>query len=216
MKFSNGLISVAQHDPTYPRCLTRFLGEAAPVSITLRGNTDLLLKPEREVLAFFCSANTPASVLLAVQDLAHQWRDRGLTVISGFHSPAEKEVMTVLLRGHQPLMWVLARSMLTRFRPDEREAIENGRLLVISPFSESINRITFEKAQYRNRVATALADEVLIAYATPGSKTESLAREIVHWGKPMCTIENHANRNLIELGIRMLTTRNEPTNHARK
>jgi len=53
-------------------------------------------------------------------------------------------------------------------------------------------------------VVAALADRVLIAHARQGSKTESLAREIIGWGKPVFTLEHPSNENLLALGAGVL------------
>jgi hypothetical protein len=49
-------------------------------------------------LALLCSAKAQASILLAVPDLAQQWRASGVPIISGFHSPMEQKALTILLR----------------------------------------------------------------------------------------------------------------------
>jgi len=38
-------------------------------------------------------------------------RDDGVTVISGFHTPVEKECLRILLRGSQPVIICPARSI---------------------------------------------------------------------------------------------------------
>ncbi|MBE2201546.1 MAG: hypothetical protein IAE79_23240 [Anaerolinea sp.] len=53
----------------------------------------------------------------------------------------------------------------------------------------------------RNLLVAALADEVLIAYAHPGSSTEQLAREVLNWGKPIHTLPNDRNENLRQQGV---------------
>ncbi len=67
---------------------------------------------------------------------------------------------------------------------------------MLSPFPDAVNRPAKETAMYRNRVIAALADEVLIAYANPGSSTEHLAREALNWGKPIYTLPNDRNETL--------------------
>jgi predicted Rossmann fold nucleotide-binding protein DprA/Smf involved in DNA uptake len=52
-------------------------------------------------------------------------------------------------------------------------------VLLLSPFSEKQTRMTAELAAERNRIVTGIADQILIAYAHPGSKTEALCREVL-------------------------------------
>ncbi len=167
----------------YPEAAMRLLGESAPERIWALGNTDLLARP---LLALFCSSKCPGSVILQTYDAVCALRDAGVTVISGFHSPIEKECLRLLLRGTQPIVICPARSIERMRVPSEwRAPIAAGRLLILSPFDVRHPRITAETAAYRNRFAAALADRILIPYAAPGSKTEAFAREVAGWGKTM-------------------------------
>jgi predicted Rossmann fold nucleotide-binding protein DprA/Smf involved in DNA uptake len=79
---------IARKDPEFPAALTHFLGDSAPESITARGNLDILRKP---ILALFSSVRCPGDVILRLFDLAKELRKREITVISGFHTPMERE-----------------------------------------------------------------------------------------------------------------------------
>jgi len=192
-----------QGQSDYPTELTNYLGEQAPSAVALWGNKDIWFKRNRPLLALFCSAKAPASVILQVHDLAQQWRTEEVTIISGFHSPIEQECLTVLLRGPQPVIVCPARSIPRRLKREYKEPIEDGRLLLMSPFEEKVRRMTAATALTRNRFVAALADAVLIAHAQPGSKTEQLAQEVMEWGKEVYTLDNAANGNLLALGAKL-------------
>ena len=64
-----------------------------------------------------------------------------------------------------------------------------------------MRRMTADTALTRNRFVAALADSVLIAHAQPGSKTESLAQEVIGWGKPVHTLDHPANDSLLAIGV---------------
>ena len=51
-------------------------------------------------------------------------------------------------------------------------------------------------AAFRNRFGEALADSALIAHAEPGGKIETLAKEMIGWGKPVFPLDHPANVNL--------------------
>ncbi|MBE2202470.1 MAG: DNA-processing protein DprA [Anaerolinea sp.] len=152
-------------------------------------------------LALFCSAKAPAGILLAIHDLAQQWRQGSHVIISGFHSPVEQEAFEILLRGPGQVIYCPARGLPKRFPPAWREALEAGRLTILSPFPDSVRRATKETAIYRNRIVAALADTVLVAYAHPGSSTEQLAQEVLAWGKPIYTINQTTGQRLIDFGV---------------
>lgn len=154
-------------------------------------------------LALFCSKKCPGTLIIRTHDLAHTLRDAGLTVIGGFHSPVEKECLNVMLKGKQPLIICPARSLESMRVPSAwRGPIQQGRLLLLSPFEKKYRRATADLAQKRNEFVAALADAVFIAYAAPGSKTEGFCLKVVGWGKPVLTFASPENFPLIAMGAK--------------
>jgi predicted Rossmann fold nucleotide-binding protein DprA/Smf involved in DNA uptake len=152
-------------------------------------------------LAFFCSRKCPGDVILKSYDFARLVRGSGLTIVSGFHSPIEKDCLPILLRGPKPVIIAQGRRLsTTRLPADWQKAIEAGRLLLISPFTDKQKRVTTQLAEERNRFVAALANEVLIAYAHRGGKTEKLAAELLKSGKRVYTFNSSANRELVDWG----------------
>ena len=136
------------------------------------GNTELL---KLHKTAFLCSRKIPASVVLKCYDWAIEQRDQGNCIISGFHSRIEKDVFHYLLAGTQPVIMALARGMKEKIEPDLRNAVNAGRLLMITPFAENVKRISADTAGKRNRFMIELADEVVIGFASKGGMLEMLA-----------------------------------------
>jgi len=95
-------------------------------------------------------------------------RDSEECVISGFHSPIEKDVLHFLLKGKQPVILVLARGMKERFEPEIKQALTENRLLVISPFEKEIEWTTKETAEIRNKLMIELADDIVVGFLAEG------------------------------------------------
>ena len=153
-------------------------------------------------LALLCSSRCPGDPILKTYDLARSLRDAGVTVIGGFHSPMEQECLGLLLRGKQPVIVCPARNLeCIRLRAEWKKPLDEGRLLLLSPFDQRSRRMTAETAKTRNRFVAALADRICIAYAEPGGKIDSLVREILPWGKPVFTLDGESNSELISLGV---------------
>ena len=93
------VVAVTRTHPDWPTHLTKRLGSTAPATLKALGNVGLL---RNRKVALFCSAHTPGDAILRAHDAARRMRDEGVTVISGFHSPIEKECLRILLRGKQP------------------------------------------------------------------------------------------------------------------
>ena len=160
-------------DARYPARFHERLGANTPDPLSALGNLDLLALPKT---ALFCSARCPGHVILTAYDQAAKWRDAGRCVISGFHSPVEKECLKILLRGSQPIIICPARSLPKRVPSDWKEPLANGRLLILSGFNERERRVTAELAARRNEFVAALADEVWFAHITPGGQLEQLTK----------------------------------------
>lgn len=66
--------------------------------------------------------------------------------------------------------------------PAWKGALDDGRLRLLSPFEEQYRRATTALAIRRNRFVADVADEVFIAHAAPGGKTEQFCRKLVAEG----------------------------------
>lgn len=176
---------ITQGDPLYPDILMKRLGADAPGRLTLIGNPGLL---DHRKTALFCSARAPGGAILCTFDTVRRLRDDGITVISGFHSPIEKECLRILLRGEQPIIICPGRAIDAMRIPAEcRSAFDAGRILFLSRFIGEPRRATRESALIRNELVAALADEAYIAYAAPNSFTEQLTARLISWGVPLLT-----------------------------
>jgi len=168
---------------SYPILLYKRLGKDAPARLWAIGRIDLISISKT---ALFCSKICPGDAILKAMDQAQKWRDHGRCIISGFHSPIEKECLQILLRGEQSIVICPARSLEKMRIPMEwRESIGAGRILLLSPFESSQRRLTTALSEQRNKLVAALADEVYFAHITPDGKTARLAEQISGWGIPL-------------------------------
>jgi len=161
-------------DVRWPRLLAERLGTEAPPHLTTLGNLDLLALPKTALLG---SARCPGDAILRAYDQATKWRDEGRCVISGFHSPVEKECLRILLRGRQPIILCPARALPKRVPAEWKKPLAEGRLLILSCFTAAHRRATTKLAARRNQVVAALADEIWFAHITPGGQMEQLAKK---------------------------------------
>lgn len=172
---------ISRADPGYPERLRGRLGADAPSGLSILGNADLLALPKT---ALFCSARCPGKVILKTYDQAAKWRDTGRCIISGFHSPVEEECLQILLRGSQQIIVCPARALPQRVPSDWKKPLAAGRLLILSAFTATAERVTAALAARRNTFVAALADDVFIAHATIGGQLERLTARLRAWGTP--------------------------------
>lgn len=148
------------------------------------GNIDLL---KLSKTAFLCSRKIPASIVLKCYDWAINQREQGNCIISGFQSQIEKDVLHYLLKGNQPIVLALARGLKKKIEPEFVKPIEEGRLLIISPFNDEVKRITEQTAMVRNKMMIELAEKIVVGYVTKGGLLEEILKET---NKPILEIAN--------------------------
>ncbi|MBI5444116.1 MAG: DNA-binding protein [Deltaproteobacteria bacterium] len=153
-------------------------------------------------LGLFCSTRCPGDVILKAYDTARALRDAGVAVIGGFHTPMEQECLDLLLRGTQPVVWCPARGLPNprRLAAPRREALADGRLLILSPFSGQAKRVTAPLAELRNDLVSRLADQLLFLYAPSGSKTEALCKKVLAEDKTVLTLAGADCGNVRDAG----------------
>jgi predicted Rossmann fold nucleotide-binding protein DprA/Smf involved in DNA uptake len=137
------------------------------------GNFTLL---EIKKTAFLCSRKIPAETVLKCYDWAIQQREEGNCIISGFHSPIEKDVLHYLLKGNQPIIVVLARGLKEKLEKEFTEPLEKGRLLIVTPFENNVKRVTKKTAEKRNKMMIELADEIVVGFLNTGGKLEDILK----------------------------------------
>jgi len=149
------------------------------------GNLEIL---DKNLLGLFCSIRCPGNIILDTYDCMRLLRDAGVPVVSGFHSPIEKDCFDILLKGDQPIIACPARGIVRMRVPNVwKKPIDEGRLLILSPFDEKQNRSTLSTARQRNYLVALLGLSFLIPYAGPGSGTEKLGLEILRVGNKVFT-----------------------------
>jgi hypothetical protein len=137
------------------------------------GNTELL---KLSKTAFLCSRKVPARIVLKCYDWAIEQREQGKCIISGFHSQLEKDVFHYLLKGKQPIIIALARGLKKKIEPNLQEALDDGRILFVTPFTKETKRVTEETATIRNKMMIELADEIVVGFTNDGGSLSKLLK----------------------------------------
>ncbi len=161
--------------------------------LQMLGNAALMERPK---IAFLSSRKVAPAAVMRCYDWATRMRGGGGTpggsagrfalpdgsvgrlappcVVGGFQSALERDVLKSLLPdGGPPIMMVLARGMWRSVPMEYREAINAGRMLVVSPFSQGVVRVSKETAEKRNGWILDNCDEAVFASLDPNG---SLAR----------------------------------------
>lgn len=163
--------TVLPSDGRYPR--TRLITWFDPLpALYFVGNLNLL---DLSLTALFCSRKCPGGAILHAYDQAQELRKNQNPVIGGFHTPVEKDMLEILLKGKGAIVICQARGLEgMRIPVSYRKRIEQGSLLLISNLPLNFNRITKQSAQQRNKLVMSLAEHVQVIYAFPGGEVEKL------------------------------------------
>ena len=146
--------------------------------LQMLGNAALMQRPK---VAFLSSRKVAPAAVMRCYDWATGMRGGGSAgrlalpcVVGGFQSALERDVLKLLLPdGGPPIVMVLARGMWRSVPMEYREAINAGRMLVVSPFSQGVVRVSKETAEKRNGWILDNCDEAVFASLDPNG---SLAR----------------------------------------
>jgi predicted Rossmann fold nucleotide-binding protein DprA/Smf involved in DNA uptake len=88
-----------------------------------------------------------------------------------------------------------------RIKTEYKKPLEDGRLLMVSPFTGKEKRISSRRALRRNYFVAAFAETIFIPYAAPKSKTEMFCHELLKRKKLVYTIEDEKNKALTGAGV---------------
>ena len=145
--------------------------------LILTNKPDLL---DRPLVAFFASRKaTPHDA-----QLAHQWAESicqtDKVVISGFHSPLEKEILTFLLERQHPVVIALGRALYKRIPEQLQPHFDEGRVLFVS--YRGYTRHSWNSAQIRNWSVANLAEDVYFTRFDETSSLSTLHYTFKHYG----------------------------------
>ncbi|HBA84039.1 MAG TPA: hypothetical protein DCZ95_08100 [Verrucomicrobia bacterium] len=102
----------------------------------------------------------------------------GEVIVSGFLSPMERAVFAAGLRHKWPMVWVKPWGLDVQSNTACRVAIEEGLLLVVSPFDSGVEAPSERRAAWCNQYVLAHCDRVVIGHLNPDGMLACILAEI--------------------------------------
>lgn len=134
------------------------------------GNISLL---DRHRIGFLAGSKIAALSVLPTLDWASEVAAReDVSILSGFHSQLERQVLNFLLQGQCGIICVLARSLYTNIPSVYKSVVDQGRVLFIS--EERLLRPTKDAAFRRNQLVINISDEIVMPRLSPKSSLTNL------------------------------------------
>jgi predicted Rossmann fold nucleotide-binding protein DprA/Smf involved in DNA uptake len=147
-----------------------------------QGSQELLALPLR---AFFSSRQCPGAAIRAAMDWALEQARSKHPVVSGFHSPLEQSVLKLLLQARSPVVAVLARPVSgARLPSGWTTPLNQGCMAVVSAATHA-GRLTEDLAARRNEWVALLANQIVVAHASPGGGLAALCDGWSLAGRPV-------------------------------
>ena len=131
------------------------------------GNKELMNLPKT---AFLASSAISPNMVLKCYDWATAKHEG--CVVSGFSSKLEQDVLHFLIKAKCPVILVLARCMYKVIPAELKEAMEEGRLLIISV--SNAPRQSKVTAHARNKYICDIADKILFVGVNENSSLYSI------------------------------------------
>ncbi len=128
------------------------------------GETSLL---NLSLIAFFASRSVSEECVERALRWVHDVVRDDRVVVGGFHSPLEKEILSVLMSAGGRAVMVLGRRLYTRLPERYSNPVSEGRLLITTV--RDYPRHSSSSAQIRNWIVADMADELVFAGAENGS-----------------------------------------------
>jgi hypothetical protein len=99
--------------------------------------------------------------------------------MSGFLSPMERVVFKAGLEKKKPLIWVKPWGLEADVCPaSARHALDEGRLLILSPFSDGIEAPNIRRAAWCNQYVLEHCDRMVIGHLNPGGMLSCILSEL--------------------------------------
>lgn len=102
----------------------------------------------------------------------------GEAIISGFLSPLERAVFRAGLEHRRHLIWVKPWGLKeAELPPGQRQALNEGRLLIMSPFSDERDAPSARRAAWCNQYVLAHCDRMIVGHINPGGMLQCILSE---------------------------------------
>ena len=99
-------------------------------------------------------------------------------ILSGFLSPMERALFKSGLAKGKPMIWVKPWGLNEGLdHPATRRAMDDGRLLVVSPFDAAAEAPSARRAAWCNQYVLAHGDRIVVGHLTPGGMLACLLSE---------------------------------------
>lgn len=179
--YKHGVWIISRASPDYPPAIRRHLGESRPPILFGIGSKELL---NLSAIGFVGSRSVGDTDIVYTQQLARQAIDQGFMVVSGAAKGVDQTAMDAALQHGGKSVGVVSDSLIkTSTSRIYREAIQEGRLVLLSPYYPEAGFST-GNAMGRNKYIYTLSQAVVVVksdYDEGGTWAGAIENLKKHW-----------------------------------
>lgn len=138
------------------------------------GNIELL---HEKKIAFLSSPSEDEELDNRITQWANNKQRSNDVIISGFHSNTEKKALDVLLKNDARLILVLAKDLYSQCPRKFKEAVDAGKMLILTPKNINAKIVTKETALLRNQYVLDRSDSAVIGTAVKNGMIDTLLKK---------------------------------------
>lgn len=162
-----GINVISRSDVCYPSIIKQTLKQSSPPILYIAGNMDLLNQKER--IAVVGSRNACEEDLEFAKTIGCRAAEDSGVIVSGGAKGVDLAAMEATLEAGGSAIGVLSDSLMKAvLKKNFREAIQGGKILLLSPFSPE-SRFLVGKAMARNKYIYILSTKAVVVASTLGS-----------------------------------------------
>jgi predicted Rossmann fold nucleotide-binding protein DprA/Smf involved in DNA uptake len=139
--------------------------------LNYKGNKEIM---KMKKTGFLCSRTAPETMVEKAYEWAVEKSGAGECAVCGNYSHIERDVFEILLKGSGKIILVAAWELAGIMRPDIQKALDDGRLLIVSPFGINSPNKSHFSAEIRNKLIVFLSNDLYIAHTEKGGTLERI------------------------------------------
>lgn len=159
----------------------RYIGERS----ILKGKT----------IGFLSSSKISLEHSLKCKEWVRQKIKNNEIIICGNINSIEREIVNILLDSKQLFILVLANGFKSNTNEKISQAIDENRILILTPFEEEVVAYTKETAHVRNRLIIKLSKELYVGTVSKGGNLDKLLQEEIYSKIPKEILQSIQDKN---------------------
>lgn len=176
------ILAIDKNSPDYPKQLAEKLGDKAPQTLFVQGNTDLL---KNKTMGFANDANMSRKGMALVRHCVTDAHQKNYTIVAGDNRGGDLLAHRTALYNHGNTIMVVPEGLNNvKMNPDLAKELDWNKTLLISPFSPDTPTQKFPCNEQRQTIA-AMSQAVVVIQAGESRGALTTGQEAIKTNTPV-------------------------------